>query len=98
METAEQLEQQLLRAASASDMGSIMSIVTSLTPKQKSGISRHVFDKALGSISCHIEPDPIVFSDAILTYLLVAGRYTSPNMVCKALQAMPRQSCVGSVH
>ena len=92
METAVQFENELLNAASLSDVTYLMNIVTTLTPRQKALIDQQVFDKALDTITYHQDSDPATYSHMILTFFLAAGRYTSPVAVSAALQAMPRQA------
>ena len=92
MKTVAQIEQQLLRAASASDVTSIVSIVSDLSTGQKIAIDRTIFDKALDSISNSPEPDPAVYSHMMLSFLQAVGRHTSPAVICQAFDrnAMPR--------
>ena len=92
MKTVAQIEQQLLKAASASDMTSIMSIVTDLSTGQKMAIDKTVFNEVLDSISNSSESDPAVYSHMIHTFLQAVGRHTSPAVICQAFDrnAMPR--------
>jgi hypothetical protein len=95
MEATVQIEQQLIKAATIADVASILKITSGLTPRQKMSIHKSTFDSALRGIVRFVELDPVTFSYNVLTFLMHAGRHTSPEAVCDAMQAMPRPAKVG---
>ena len=84
------VERQLIMAANASDLSSIVRIVNNLRAGEKESISTNVFDTALGSIARYAEVDRAESAYAMLMFVRSVGHYTSPSVLASTLQLMPQ--------
>ncbi len=83
------VEQELLGAAKAGNLASIVNIVRDLSAKEKECISTSVFDTVLNSIVRYAEFDRAESAYATMMFIRSVGRYISPAAMNAMLRTVP---------
>ncbi len=86
MPTIAELEQSLTDAANNNDMGSITSIVSSLTTEEKQAFDPAVFGYALTAVANYSGTDAALSASTAGTFMQDVGLYTDPGSIANAMQ------------
>jgi hypothetical protein len=84
-----EIEFKLLVAARQCNMQSIESLVSNLSPEQKSSLDSMVINEAMASAAKYTAKDPILGASTIVTMMRVLGYRISPETMDMAIQAFP---------